>query len=175
MNIKERVAYLEGLAEGMNIQDTEHGRFYVALVDTIKEMAEEVDELSENAFDLGEEIDVISRDLSEVEEFLLDEDYDDEDEDFDFDFEDDEDFEGEGCNKEGGFCCDFDGDDDVEFTISITCPECDTELELDEEDVANESVTCESCNNVLELEIDEVDIDDEEEQAEDTPGVEDPQ
>ena len=171
MNIKERVAYLEGLAEGMNIQDTEHGRFYVALVDTIKEMAEEIDELSENAFDLGEEIDVLSRDLSEVEEFLLDDDYDIDDEDFDFDFEDDEDEDFEGCNKEGGFCCDADGDDDdVEFTINITCPECNTEIELDEEDVANESVTCKSCNNVLELEIDEVDVDDD--QAEEFAGEE---
>ncbi|MCL2427258.1 MAG: zinc-ribbon domain-containing protein [Oscillospiraceae bacterium] len=172
MNIKERVAYLEGLAEGMNIKDVEHGKFFTALVDTLRDMADEIDELSENAFDLGEEIDVLSNDLSDVEEFLLDDDYDFDDDDFDFDFDDDDDYEyeHEGCPKEGGFCCDFNAgedhhdteedDDDIEFTINIRCPECNAEIEIDEEDVANEAVTCKSCNNEIELEIDEVDVDD---------------
>jgi predicted Zn finger-like uncharacterized protein len=48
----------------------------------------------------------------------------------------------------------------VEFTIDVNCPECNAEIELDEEDIANESVTCPACNKLIELEIDEVDVDD---------------
>jgi len=167
MNIKERVAYLEGLAEGMSIKDADHGKFFGAIVDTLRDMADEIEELSENAYDLGEEIDVISSDLADVEEFLLDEDFDLDEEDFDFDFdeEDDDDFDDEHdcCPQKnaGGPCCDSGEEDDVEFTFNIKCPQCDCEIELSEEDVANESVTCPSCNNELELEIDEVDVDDE--------------
>ena len=165
MTIKERVAYLEGLAEGMNIESTEHGKIFTAIIDTLNDMADEIGELNENALDIGEELDAISDDLAEVEEFLLDEDYDIEDEDFDFDFDietDDDDYMDSdddnadyGCNACGST------DDDVEFAIDVNCPECNAEIELDEEDIANESVTCPACNKLIELEIDEVDVDDE--------------
>ena len=152
MTIKEKVAYLEGLAEGMNISATEQGKLFAAIIDTFHTIAEEIDELNENALDIGEELDAISDDLAEVEEFLLDDDYDDDDDDFDFDFDDDYD-----DDDDDEFICDLCGSKDVEFTIDVNCPECNTEIELTEEDIANESVTCPSCNKEIELEIDEVD------------------
>ena len=161
MTIKERVAYLEGLAEGMNLGASEHGKVFKAIIDTLGDIADEIEELNENALDIGEELDAISDDLAEVEDFLLDEDYDIDDEDFDFDFDeddyDDDDFEDE--DEVSG--CDMCGKGDVEFTIDITCPDCNAEIELDEDDIANESVTCPACNKVIELEIDEVDTDEE--------------
>ena len=159
MTIKEKIAYLEGLAEGMDVNATSQGKLFAAIIDTFHVIAEEIDELNENALDIGEELDAISDDLAEVEEFLLedDDDYDDDDDDFDFDFgEDDDDDDDEE------FICDLCGSKDVEFTIDVSCPECNTEIELTEEDISNESVTCPSCNKEIELEIDEVDIDEEE-------------
>ena len=163
MTIKEKVAYLEGLAEGMEIESTEQGKLFSAIIDTLYDIADEINELNENALDIGEELDAISDDLAEVEDFLLDEDYDIDDEDFDFDFDTDEDYDDDDdeCGGEN-HSCDACGstDDDVEFTIDVNCPECNAEIELDENAISNESVTCPTCNKIIELEIDEVDIDD---------------
>jgi len=161
MTIKEKVAYLEGLAEGMNIDTTEQGKIFAAIIDTLHDIAEEIEELNENALDIGEELDAISDDLAEVEDFLMDEDYDDyDDEDFDFDFDDDDyDDDDYDDDDDDSYGCDLCGNGDVEFTIDITCPDCNAEIELDEDDIANESVTCPACSKVIELEIDEVDAD----------------
>jgi len=160
MTIKEKVAYLEGLAEGMEIGAAEHGKIFTAIIDTLHSIAEEIEELNENALDIGEELDAISDDLAEVEEFLLDDEYDyddDDDDDFDFDFDDDDDYDDDDDDEE--YICDRCGSKDVEFTIDINCPKCNKEIELTEDDIANESVTCPSCNNEIELEIDEVGTD----------------
>ena len=162
MTIKEKVAYLEGLAEGMNIESNDQGKLFKAIIDTLNDIADEIDELNENALDIGEELDAISDDLAEVEDFLMDEDYDIGDEDFDFDFDDDDYDDFDDDQNEGNTgCASCGGGDDVEFSIDIACPDCNAEIELDEEDIANESVTCPACNKVIELEIDEVDVDDE--------------
>ena len=163
MTIKEKVAYLEGLAEGMKIEDTDNGKLFTAIIDTLGIIAEEIEELNENALDIGEELDAISDDLAEVEDFLLDDDYDFDDDDFDFDFgEDDDDYDDDYDDDDDndGHACDLCGKDDIEFTIDITCPECNTEIELTEDDIANESVTCKSCGKSIELEIEEVDAED---------------
>ena len=129
MTIKEKVAYLEGLAEGMRIDTAENGKLFAAIIDTLSDIAEEIEELNENALDIGEELDAISNDLAEVEEFLLEDDYDlDDDDDFDFDFDDDEDFDEDEDfdddldGDENG--CDFCAKNDIEFTIDVNCPEC---------------------------------------------------
>jgi len=160
MTIKEKVAYLEGLAEGMRIDNTEHGKLFTAIIDTLGDMADEIEELNENALDIGEELDAISDDLAEVEEFLLEDDYDIDDDDFDFDFDED-DYDDDDYDDDDDFGCDLCGNDDIEFAIDINCPECNTEIELDEDDIASESVTCPACGKLIELEIDEIDIDDE--------------
>jgi DNA-directed RNA polymerase subunit RPC12/RpoP len=162
MTIKEKVAYLEGLAEGMAVEADENGKLLLAIIDTLSDIAEEIEELNENALDLGEELDVLSSDLADVEEFLLD--YDDFDDDFDFDFDDDDDYDDDDYDEDdedNDYGCNFCGKNsgnDVEFTIDVNCPECNAEIELDEEDIANESVTCPACNKLIELEIDEVDV-----------------
>ena len=168
MTIKEKVAYLEGLAEGMEVESVENGKLFAAIIEVLVEMADEIEELNENALDIGEELDAISDDLAEVEDFLLDEEYDIDDEDFDFDFDDDDydddddeydeeyiddDDDGHSC----AVCGNKDFSEDISFTIDINCPECNAELELDEEDIANEAVTCPACNKLIELEIEEVD------------------
>ena len=160
MTIMEKVAYLEGLAEGMDITATDQGKLFAAIIDTLHVIAEELEELNENALDIGEELDAISDDLAEVEDFLLDDEYDDDDDDFDFDFddEDDDDYDYDD-DEDDEYVCDLCGKQDIEFTIDVNCPECNTEIELTEDDIANESVTCPACGKVLELEIDEVDTD----------------
>ena len=82
MEITEKVAYLKGLAEGMEL-DTEkkEGKLLAAVVDVLEEMAKEVTNIDEDVDTLYDEVDAMSEDLEDVENFLFDEDGGDEDED----------------------------------------------------------------------------------------------
>ena len=84
MTISEKVAYLKGLAEGLNL-DTEkskEGKLISVMIGILEELAMSVEDLEENALNLGEEIDVLSDDLADVEEAVFDEDGEDYDDDW---------------------------------------------------------------------------------------------
>ena len=81
MTISEKVAYLKGLAEGLNL-DTEkskEGKLISVMIGILEEVAMSVEDLEENSLALGEEIDVLSDDLADVESVVFDEEgyYDD--------------------------------------------------------------------------------------------------
>ena len=76
MTISEKVAYLKGLAEGLNI-DTEkskEGKLISVMIGILEEIGMSIEDLEENTVALGEEIDAISDDLSDVEKVVFDED-----------------------------------------------------------------------------------------------------
>ena len=150
MTIKEKVAYLKGLSEGLSIENKE-GKLFSTIIDTLCDIAEELDVINENALDIGEELDALSDDLADVEE-IMEEMYTGND-DFDFDLDDDDDPD-EDDSRDACDCCGR----EEEFSIDVNCPECGAEIELDDEDLANESVTCPACGKIIELEIDEVDV-----------------
>ena len=87
MTISEKVAYLKGLAEGLNL-DTEkskEGKLISVMIGILEEVGLSIEDLEENALALGEEIDVLSDDLADVESVVFDEDENDE-EDYDDDW-----------------------------------------------------------------------------------------
>ena len=78
MTISEKVAYLKGLAEGLNL-DTEkskEGKLISVMIGILEEIGLSIEDLEENTQALGEEIDVLSDDLSDVEDVVFDEDED---------------------------------------------------------------------------------------------------
>ena len=80
MNTSEKVAYVKGLAEGLGYDNTsKEGKILAAILDILEDVAHDIEDLEENAWDLGEAIDQVSDDLSDMEEFVYD--LDDEDED----------------------------------------------------------------------------------------------
>ena len=87
MTISEKVAYLKGLAEGLDLDTTKskEGKLISVMIGIMEELAMSVEDLEENALNLGEEIDVLSDDLSDVEEVVFDEE-DDDLEDYDDDW-----------------------------------------------------------------------------------------
>lgn len=98
--LMQKVSYLKGLADGLDIEDTsKEGKLLLHIVDTLEEFADVLEETIENQIDLEEYVDFIDEDLADVEEDIygLDEDYDEEDYD---DLYDDEDF-----------CCYFEEDE----------------------------------------------------------------
>jgi len=121
MTISEKVAYLKGLAEGLNL-DTEkskEGKLISVMIGILEEIGLSIEDLEENSQALGEEIDVLSDDLADVESIVYDEDEDDEDEEDGFEVE---------CPN-----CDeplFIGDDELAEGV-VVCPNCDTRFSLD--------------------------------------------
>ena len=84
----ERVSYLKGLADGMEMdQGTKEGKLLVQILDVLDEMAQAIPELDEEVSHSDEYIELIDEDRTGVEEALFeemdDEDEDDEDEDDD--------------------------------------------------------------------------------------------
>ena len=146
MSLQEKVAFLKGLSEGLALDsESKEGKLFLAIIDTLSTMAEEIEELSENALDIGEELDAISDDLADVEEFLFDDDYNDLD--FNPFDDDDEDFEDEQCG-----CAYCSGDNGA---YQIECPNCNAEIDINEPDLLNGTVICSACGEELEFEFDD--------------------
>ena len=128
MTISEKVAYLKGLAEGLNIDTdkSKEGKLINVMIGILEEIGLAIEDLEENSLALGEEIDVLSDDLADVEAVV----FDDEDEDYDEDEEeefDDDWFEVECPNCDEVLVV----DEDALEEGYIKCPNCDTEYSLD--------------------------------------------
>lgn len=125
MTISEKVAYLKGLAEGLNL-DTEkskEGKLISVMIGILEEVGLSLEDLEENAVALGEELDAVSDDLADVEELVYDEDDDDD------------------C------CC---GDEDF---FEVECPNCGEDLEIDETVLESGTVQCPSCNEKFAIDL----------------------
>ena len=142
MGISEKIAYLKGLMEGMNLSaDSNEGKLFRAIVDVLDEIALEVEDLTDEVMELGDGLDVISDDLSDVEDVLFDED--------DFDDYDDED----------------EDEDDEEECYATTCPECEEEIFFDDSVLEDGKVECPNCGATLEF--DPADLVEDEEEKDD--------
>lgn len=74
-DLRSRVAYLSGLAEGLDVdQSSSEGRVLSAVIDVLGDLAEQVDDLSESHGDLAEYLEEMDDDLSAVEGYLIDDD-----------------------------------------------------------------------------------------------------
>lgn len=133
MEITEKVAYLKGLMEGMEL-DTEkkEGKLLAAIIDILDDIALEIEDLKDYADELGEGLDAVSDDLEDVEDLLFDEDEEDEDE---YDEED------------------FDELDEDEDCYATTCPTCEEEIFFDESILADGEVICPNCGEKLEFDL----------------------
>ena len=131
MGISEKIAYLSGLMEGMNV-DTEsnEGKLFAAVVDVLDEIALEVEDLTDEVMELGDGLDVISDDLSDVEDIVYDE-WDDDDDDDD----------------------DEDEDDEEEECYATTCPECEEEIFFDDTMLEDGEIICPNCVAKLEFDL----------------------
>ena len=124
MTISEKVAYLKGLAEGLNL-DTEkskEGKLISVMIGILEEVGLSIEDLEENALALGEEIDVLSDDLADVESVVFDEDENDE-EDYDDDW------------------------------FEVECPTCEEPLIIDDEALAEGFIQCPNCQSKFSLDL----------------------
>ena len=127
--ISEKVAYLDGLMEGLSIQDDKYAKIFTAIVDTLDVIAEEMADHEDAITDLDESVDEIFENLDEYDDFL----YGDEDEDEEDEFDDDDFFE-------------------------IVCPNCGETIYFDQDMLDSpDGLICPNCNEPIELHIPEKD------------------
>lgn len=117
MTISEKVAYLKGLAEGLDLDTvkSKEGKLISVMIGILEELAMSVEDLEENALNLGDEIDVLSDDLSDVEDVVFDEEED-----------------GDWFEVECPTCgADILVDDDALTEGEVECPACGTRYAMD--------------------------------------------
>ena len=129
--ISEKVAYLDGLMEGLNVRDDKYAKVFTAIVDALDVIAEEIADHEDAIADLDDSVGEIFENLDEYDDFL----YGDED-------EDEEDEEA------------FDEDDFFE----IVCPNCGETIYFDQDMLDTpDGLICPNCNEPIELHIPEKD------------------
>ena len=139
MTIAEKVAYIKGLVEGSKVSsESKEGKVLAAIIDVLEDIAYELQDLDDNQLDIGDELDALSDDLADVEEFVY----------------------GPECCEDDDCCC---GDDDEELSFEVTCPECDADIAVSEEDLDKGEIVCPSCGEKLEFEFDGFEDEEEEE------------
>lgn len=130
MELKEKVAYIKGLMEGMEFDtSTKEGKLLAAVVDTLDAMAAEVETIDEDVSQLFDEVDAVSEDLEDVENYLFDDDEDGDDEDY-------------ADEYEAGL-------------YEITCPNCGEVVCVDEDMLSSDDLTCPSCGTKFEVDFSE--------------------
>lgn len=133
--LKEKVAYLQGLAEGLNFEkETKEGKFFTAIIEVLETAVSEIDTLTAQQEELESYLEAIDEDLGDLETEIFGEDdcpcceEDEYDDDYDEDYEDDEDedvymeVECPKCHDIVRFETSILADEDV---IEVTCPNCD--------------------------------------------------
>ena len=144
MEITEKVAYLKGLAEGMEL-DTgkKEGKLLSAIIDVLEDIALELADVLDAQEELGEGLDAVSDDLEDVEDLLYGEDEEDE---------------------EGGYELDDLGED--EDCYATTCPTCEETIYFDESVLEDGEVICPNCGEKLEFDLESLDEDEAEDAGE---------
>ena len=129
MTVLERVAYLKGLYEGLEMDSTKkEGKLFKGMLDAMDEMAPSVADLQEQNDALLDELDDIYEELSAITEDFLEDDGELEDED--------EDLYQVICPTCGEVVY---LDDDMLKEGSISCTACGEELEFDLSDLEEET------------------------------------
>ena len=131
-DLEQKVAYLQGLADGLGLDDSKEGKVIAEMLDVLEDIVEQLAFLREEQDDLMEYVEGIDDDLSDLEDDFYDEDDEDEDEDEDY-----VEIECPNCHETVCFDSAILYEDDL---IEVTCPVCDTVVFVngDEDDFVEE-------------------------------------
>ena len=152
MELNKKAAYLQGLVDGLGIDDTtKEGKIIKAMSALLGEMAETIESVDEDLSRAYDQINDLSDELEDLEADLYEDDEDDESEDAE-----DEDTDGdEDAN-----------DDDIasEPFYEVACPNCGETVYVSEDDLDAGEANCAHCGVTF-----EVALEGDEEEAEDGP------
>lgn len=117
--LKERIAFLQGLAEGLELkQDTGEGRILGGILEILDEMTTEIEELADDYEDLEEYVGAVDESLGDLEDDYYD--------DIEYKGDEDEEYIEVECPECGEIVYFEEGalDEDGETIVEITCPNC---------------------------------------------------
>lgn len=127
--LRERVAYLKGLADGMKLDtSTNEGKLLRAILEVLDDMALAVDDIEEAQELLSEQVDEIDDDLADIENLLYGVDEEDEEEYYD--------------------------DEDDDEAVELECPHCGETVDLEDAFMRGNTILCPHCNKEIEIEFD---------------------
>ncbi len=134
MDICEKIAYIKGLAEGLDLdENSKEVKVLNAIIDLLGDITEEICDIEDACDDMSEQLDAVDEDLSAVEDII----YECDDDDCDC-----------GCD-----CCEDDG------LYEVECPNCHDTVYLDEDMLEDEGIDCPNCGTHLEFDFDGCDCD----------------
>ena len=152
MELNKKAAYLQGLVDGLGIDDTtKEGKIIKAMAALLGEMADAIAAMDEDLTHAYDQINDLSDELEDLEADL----YEEEDDEDDSDTED-EDAEDDDAN-----------DDDIasEPFYEVACPNCGETVYVSEDDLDAGEANCAHCGVTFEVALEG----DDEEAAEDGP------
>lgn len=127
MTTLEKMAYLKGLLEGVDLDETRKDTKVIKnMVGVIEDVVVSVADLEESMSELQMQVDEIDEDLGELEEQIYGDDCDC------------------GCGHD-------DVDDDLYY--EVVCPSCDETICLDEDLLAKGEIECPNCGESLEFDV----------------------
>ncbi|BAH06165.1 CD1247 N-terminal domain-containing protein [Clostridium kluyveri] len=129
-SIISKVSYLKGLVDGLKIdKNTNDGKVIIEIVDVLKSIAEEIENISEDQKDMRAYIDCMNKDLADLQDNLYDDDYEaykDEGENF-------TEIQCPNCNDTV-----YVDKDILERRKELTCPNCHNNIYIKDDDVKDE-------------------------------------
>ena len=126
MNLTEKISYIKGLAEGLNLDASKpEVKVINAIIELLDEMAFSVSSVEDLYDELSAQVDEIDQDLADVESDV----YDDDD-----------------CD-----CCDCYDDDEENPFYEVTCGSCGQKLNVSEDVLLEGEIECPNCGELLEF------------------------
>ncbi|MDE5583543.1 MAG: hypothetical protein K2J08_07550 [Ruminococcus sp.] len=152
MKLTEKMAYLQGLMEGLELDDsTKEGKILKQMSELMSEVVLYIDDLQSQVDELTELCDILDEDLGIVEDEIFD----------------DEEFLCNNCEEcpngeedDDELDDDYDFDEDDDELYEITCPTCGDTILIDEDMIDEGSMNCPNCDELLEFDYDNLTIED---------------
>lgn len=132
MNLTEKIAYIKGLMEGLELDAAKpEVKVINAVVELLDDMAYAVSDIEDLYDELSEQVDEIDQDLADVESDVYDDDCD-------------------CCDCDD--CCDDDfcEDEDNPF-YEVTCGACNQKINVSEDVLLEGEIECPNCGELLEF------------------------
>ncbi len=122
----ERVAYIRGLVEGLDLEaDKKEVKVIHAIITLLEDMALSIADLEEAYNDMADQLDAVDEDLNSLEDEFYGDDEDDE-------------------------------EDEEECYYEVTCPACNETICLSEDIIEDGQIDCPNCGECLEFDINDV-------------------
>lgn len=119
----QKVAYLQGLADGLELDESKEGRIIKEILSVLDLMTDYIGAIDEQVEDMEDYLESIDSDLADVEDEVFDAEEDDED--------DMVDVECPNCHEQVCFDASILYDDDL---IEVTCPNCGAVVFVNDEE-----------------------------------------